>query len=91
MQRGKEKQLEIEQRNRKKQMVEINAEIEKGKLHSQERIELERLNLEKAKLELEAKTNVERVNMERKVKEIDLEKERRTAGKADIPKLKSNL
>ena len=41
----------MEQRNREKQL-EINAEIEKDKLRSQERIELERLNLEKAKLEL---------------------------------------
>ena len=31
--------------------MERNAEIEKDKLRSQERIELERLNLEKAKLE----------------------------------------
>ena len=40
--------------------MEINAEIEKDKLRSQERVELEMLNLEKLKLELEAKTNVER-------------------------------
>ena len=59
VQRAKERQLEIEQRNREKQM-EINAEIEKDKLRSQERVELEMLNLEKLKLELEAKTNVER-------------------------------
>ena len=46
----------MKQRNREKQM-EKNAEIEKDKLRSQERIELERLNLEKAKLELEAQSN----------------------------------
>ena len=90
VQRGKEKQLQIEQRNRKKQM-EINAEIEKDNLRSQERIELERFNLEKAKLELEAKTNIERVKMELKVKETELEKEMATAGKADIPKMKTNI
>ena len=71
--------------------MKINAEIEKDKLRSQERIELERLNLEKAKLELEAKTNVERVNMELKVKEIELEKEKTAAGKAEIPKFKTNI
>ena len=89
-QREKEKQLEMEQRNREKQ-TEINAEMERDKLRSQERIELEKLNLEKAKLELEAKTNVERVNTELKVKETELQKERIEAGKADIPKLKTNL
>ena len=52
---------------------------------------MERLNLEKAKLELKAKTNVERVNVKLNVKEIELEKERTTAGKADIPKLKINI
>ena len=80
----------MEPRNREKQM-EINAEIEKDKLRSQERIELERLNLEKAKLELEAQSNLERVNIELKVKEIEFEKERTEAGKADIPKSKSNI
>ena len=40
--------------------MQINAEMEMDKLRSQERIELERLNLKKAKLEVEAKTNVER-------------------------------
>ena len=80
----------MEPRNREKQM-EINAEIEKDKLRSQERFELERLNLEKAKLELEAQSNLERVNMELKVKEIELEKERAEAGKAGIPKSKSNI
>ena len=48
--------------------MEINAEIEKDKLRSQERFELERLNLEKAKLELEAQSNLERVNMELSLK-----------------------
>ena len=57
----------MEQRNREKQM-EISGGIEKDKLRSQERIELERLNLEKAKIELEAQTNVKRMNMELKVK-----------------------
>ena len=66
-QRGQEKQLEMEQRNREKQM-EISGGIKKDKLRSQERIELERLNLEKAKIELEAQTNVKRMNMELKVK-----------------------
>ena len=41
----KKNNLEMEPRNREKQM-EINAEIEKDKLRSQERFELERLNLE---------------------------------------------
>ena len=59
--------MEMEQRNREKQM-EISGGIEKDKLRSQERIELERLNLEKAKIELEAQTNVKRMNMELKVK-----------------------
>ena len=57
----------MEQRNREKQM-EISGGIEKDKLRSQERIELERLNLEKAKIELEAQTDVKRMNMELKVK-----------------------
>ena len=57
----------MEQRNREKQM-EISGGIKKDKLRSQERIELERLNLEKAKIELEAQTNVKRMNMELKVK-----------------------
>ena len=57
----------MEQRNREKQ-TEIYAEIEKDRLRSQERIELERLNLEKAKLELEARNKVESVNIELKLK-----------------------
>ena len=48
--------------------MEISGGIKKDKLRSQERIELERLNLEKAKIELEAQTNVKRMNMELKVK-----------------------
>ena len=71
--------------------MEKNAEIEKDKLRSQERIELERLNLEKAKLELEAQSNWEGVNMELKVKEIQFEKERAEAWKACILKLKTNI
>ena len=70
----------MEQRNREKQ-TEIYAEIEKDRLRSQERIELERLNLEKAKLQLEARNKVESVNIELKLKQIGFEKEKTEAEK----------